>query len=131
MIWKGIKSLVNITTSSKKDININNQGRKITDPLQIAEQFSNHYVNVGLNIDKNIPFLCKNFHDFLRKINVNPATPHEVFDIILSYDIKKASGPNGIPIFILKIRNIHFSDILADIVILYRLLQVYSPIYVN
>ena len=46
VIWKGIKSLVNITTSSKKDINIiNNQGRKIT---EIADQFNNHYVNVVL-----------------------------------------------------------------------------------
>ena len=83
------------------------------------------------------PVSCMNFHDFLRKINVkesfflNPATPHDVFDIILSYDIKKTSSPNGIPIFILKIGNIHFSDILADIVNLYHLIQLYSPIYVN
>ena len=123
MVWKGIKSLVNITTSSKKDINLlNNKGKKITDPLQIAELFNNHYVNVGLNIDKGIPVSQKNFRDFLRKINVkksfflNPATPHEIFDIILSYDIKKASGPNSIPIYILKIGNIHFSNILSDIV---------------
>ena len=88
MIWKGIKSIVNITTSSKKDVNIiNNKARKITDPLQIAEQFNNHFVNVGPNIDKNIPVSRKNFRDFLRKINVkdtfflNPATPQEVFDI--------------------------------------------------
>ena len=55
MIWKGIKPLVNITTPSKKDIIvINNQGRKITDPMQIAEQFNNHYVNVGLDKDTKI-----------------------------------------------------------------------------
>ena len=56
---------------------------------------------------------------------------HHMMSLIVSYHIKKTSGPNGIPISILKIVNIHFSDILADIVNLYRLLQVYSPIYVN
>ena len=97
-IWKGIKSLVNINNSSKKDINIlDNKGKKITDPQKIADLFNQHYVNVGPNIDKRIPIPVKTFRDYLSKLNVKktfflkPVTPHEIFDIILSYDIKKSS----------------------------------------
>ena len=42
---------------------------------------------------------------------INPASPQEIFDIILSYDIKKSLGPNSIPIYILKISNNFLSDI--------------------
>ena len=64
----------------------------------------------------------KKFDEYLRNIHVgksfflNPASPQEIFDIILSYDIKKSLGPNSIPIYILKISNNLLSDVLADII---------------
>ena len=44
-----------------------------------------------------------------------PVTPHEVSDIILTFDNNKCLGPNSIPIYILKIANIFFSHKLSDI----------------
>ena len=116
-IWKGIRQIVNINNTSKKDIMLlNNKGKKVTDPRKIAKLFNDHYASVGRNIDK------KKFHDYLRNIHVsksfflNPASPQEIFDIILSYDTKKALGPNSIPIYILKISNNSLSNVLAEII---------------
>ena len=50
--WKGIRSIVNISNSSEKDIMIvNSKGKKVTDPKKIAQLFNDHYAN-GPNIDK-------------------------------------------------------------------------------
>ena len=52
-IWKGIRTIVNINSKSKRDIKIiNNKGVKLTDPLKIAKLFNELYVNVGPTIDK-------------------------------------------------------------------------------
>ena len=52
-IWKGIKSIVNINNTSKKDIKIlDKNGKKITDRQKIVNLFNNQYANVGPNIDK-------------------------------------------------------------------------------
>ena len=122
-IWKGIRQIVNINNTSKKDVMLlNNKGKKVTDPRKIAKLFNDHYASVGRNIDKKIPKPLKKFHDYLRNIHVsksfflNPASPQEIFDIILSYDTKKALGPNSIPIYILKISNNFLSNVLAEII---------------
>ena len=52
-IWKGIRSIVNISNTSKKEIMImDSNGKKITDPKKIAKLFNDHYASVGPNIDK-------------------------------------------------------------------------------
>ena len=52
-IWEGIRSIVNINNTSKKDIKIlDKNGKKITDLQKIVNLFNNHYANVGPNIDK-------------------------------------------------------------------------------
>ena len=122
-IWKGIRSLVNIKTTSRKDIIIvNYKGKKIIDPKKIAQLFNEHYAKVVSDIEKKIPKPLKEFHHYLRNIQVkdsfflNPASPQEIFDIILSFDLKKSLGPNSIPIYILKISNNFLSDALAEII---------------
>ena len=102
-IWKGIRSIVNISIKhQKKDIMIVDSNRKkIT--------------------DKKIPKPLKKFNEYLGNIHVgksfflNPASPQEIFDIILSYDIKRSLGPNSRPIYILKISNNFLPDVKADI----------------
>ena len=56
-------------------------------------------MNVGLNIDSKIPKALKHFKECMADIKVNktffstPATPQELFDIILAFDVKKSLGP--------------------------------------
>ena len=122
-IWKGIRSIVNINKTSKKDITLlNAKGVNVSDPQKIAELFNNYFVNVGASIDRKIPKSLKHFKDYMAKIRVNkslfltPATPHELSDIISAFDAKKTLGPNSIPVYILKISNGFFSKKLCDII---------------
>ena len=114
-VWKGIRSIANLNNTSKKDIKIlNKNGKKVTDPQKIVNLFNEHYVNVGPNIEKKLPKSLKKCHQYLSKVKVaktfflKPVTPQEIFDIILSYNAWKTLGPNGIPIYILKISNNFF-----------------------
>ena len=55
-IWKGIRSIVNINTKSRKGIQIiTNNGKKLTDPSKIAQIFIEYFSNVGKEIDKKNP----------------------------------------------------------------------------
>ena len=117
-IWKGIRSLVKLKSSSKKDISIiDDKGVIISDQEEICNQLNNFFVNIGLNIDKTMPNPKQNFREYLHQIKVNksffliPTIPEEIFDIIISLDMNKSLGPNSVPIYILKVYN-SFSKIL-------------------
>ena len=121
-IWKGIRSIVNIQNSSKKDIKLlNDKGSNISDPKKIVDLFNKYFVKVGPNIDERIPKAHKHFTEYMSKLKVNktifltPANPREIYDIISAFDIKKSLGPNSIPVYILKISNNFFSDKLTRI----------------
>ena len=117
-IWKGIRSLIKLSHSSRKEISLLNDNRKtITDPLKISTYFNQNFVSMGPNIDNKI---CKGkFHysHYLSNVRINksffltPVTPKEVYNIILSLDLNKSVGPNSLRIFILKICN-DFSHII-------------------
>ena len=87
----------------------------------IAELFNEYFINIGPNIDSTIKNANIHYNDYMSKVSVNhnfflsAVTPHEVFNIIQTFDINKSLGPNSIPIYILKIANNFFSSILCDI----------------
>ena len=122
-MWKGIQSIININKSSRRDIKLlNDNGNTICDPKKNVEQFNKYFVNVGLNVDSKITKAVKHFKEYMANMKVNKtfflttATPKELFDIILAFDVKKSSGPNSIPVYILKISICFFSNKLCDIV---------------
>ena len=70
-IWKGIRSLVKLKSSSKKVISIiDDKGVIISDQENICNQFNNFFVNIGLNIDKPTPNSKQNFREYLHQIKV-------------------------------------------------------------
>ena len=109
-LWKGIKSIVNLrfdnidTTSHVSDKN----GIQLKDPVQIANQFNHYFTSVVSDITKNIPRNPKTPLSYLTNSNqdslfIYPCTSAEVSDVIKSLKIGKASGPNSIPIKLLKL----------------------------
>ena len=70
---------------------------------------------------KKLPKSLRKFYDYLRNLQVEksfflkPVVKQEIFDLILAFDNKKSLGPNSIPIYILKISNNLFSDLLTEI----------------
>ena len=90
-VWKGMRSIVNLNNTSKKDIKIlNENGKKVTDPPKIVNLFNERYVNVGPNIEKRLPKSLKKCHHYLSKVKVakifflKPVILQEIFDIILT-----------------------------------------------
>ena len=116
IIWKGIRSLVNITSYSTKIISfIDENGSKIIIPQSISTRFNKYLASVGANIEKKIPKTNKNFRDYVRDIHIDKSffltacSSNEIYEIILTFDIKKSLGPYSILIFILKLFNDFFS----------------------
>ena len=70
-IWKGIRSLVRLKSSSKKDISIIDDNGVIISDKKNCNQLNNFFVNIGLNIDKTIPNSKQNFREYLHQIKVN------------------------------------------------------------
>ena len=77
---------------------------------------------MGSNIDNKISEWKFHYSHYLSNVRINksffltPATPKEVYNIILSLDLNKSVGPNSLPIFILKICNEFFSHYLSKII---------------
>ena len=122
-IWKGIRSIVNINQSQRKDIKIiNENGNNVSDPTKIANLFNNFFINIGSDIDDKIPKSKNTYADYMKNIKHNKSfflsltTPGEICDIIKSLDTHKSLGPNSIPTFILQSSNMFFSEKLSKII---------------
>ena len=76
----------------------------------MANIFNNYFVNVGHDIEKKISKVKSgNINDYINNINCDktlflvPVVSHEIAKVINSLDINKSTGPNSIPVYILKI----------------------------
>ena len=123
-IWKGINSLVNIKAANRSSFKLfDTNNNIISDQTNIANTFNDYFVNIGSNIDKKIP-KARSGHtkDYLKNIKCDktlflvPVVAPEIGKIIDSLDINKSTGPNSIPVYILKILKPFFSEWLAKLI---------------
>ena len=107
--WRGIKELIN--TSNKNPMKVNElkvNNKLISDNLALANTFNNFFVNVGSEVNKSIPDtnVCPSTY-LKNKVEsnflINKTSNAEVMTIILKLDDNKSSGPDDIPIKLLKI----------------------------
>ena len=117
-IWKEIRSLVNLKSGKTSSIKILDENEKVTsDSQKISNIFNEHYATLGAKVQQKIPtqegdfkfYLDKRDKDGKRFINpdgctfyLSPAGPAEVDKIIDELNLKKSTGPFGIPVFLLK-----------------------------
>ena len=110
MLWQGIKNIISLkhgnveTISCLKDEN----DTKTSDPAKMAEEFNNYFTTVACGITQKIPRTPKSPLDYLSNLNLNsffisPCTASEVSSLIRSLKLGKSSGPNSIPVKLLKI----------------------------
>ena len=83
-------------------------GKRIDDPVKMADIFNHYFVNVGSCTDKSIPRTKKSPMDYLESSNPNsmlsaPAKEQEIGIIIQSLNPEKAVGSYSIPTFLLKV----------------------------
>ena len=104
-------------------------GNLISDATKIANIFNDHYSTIGTKVQQKIPTQPGNFKPYFRKkrsdgrffINpdgssffLSPTIPEEITEIIDALDISKSSGPNGVPVFLLKTFKNFFSYWLSN-----------------
>ena len=123
MMWKGIGNIIKLKANNCSNITeINSsEGSRINDPIQIANSFNRYFSNVATEITKNIPLTQKSPIDYLgdplpNSFFLSSTTPTEVSAIISALKDNKASGPNSIPIKLLKILNSHISVSLSILI---------------
>ena len=130
-IWKGIRTLANIKSSQSSNIKLlDGNNNLITDPKKISNTLNNHFSTIGSKLEQKNPFTPGNFRDYFNKKDRNgnfiinsansffliPTVPGEVEKIIDALDMKKSTGPNSVPVFILKILKPFFSFWLSKLV---------------
>ena len=107
--WKRIKTIIsikNITTTIHHSIEFNK--RTITDPTAMSNVFNNYFTSTAEKTKSNIKFSPKYYTAYLSNTNTNlffltPTEKNQISFVISSLDSHKSSGPNGIPVKILKL----------------------------
>ena len=131
-IWKGIRSLVNIKATKSSSLKLlNESGNLISDPRLVSNIFNNYFSKIGPSIERRIPVVPGSFRHYLEKCDkdnkkiinpenssffLSPTVPDEIGKLIDNLDPKKSTGPNGVPIFILKILKPFFSVWLSELI---------------
>ena len=123
MLWKGIKGIISIKTGNNETISYvkDKYGSKLSDPFKIATELNKYFKNVANSITKQIPRIPKSLLDYLSNPNlqsffISPSTPDEVSMLIRSLKPGKSSGPNSIPLKLLKILQVPISSDLAFLI---------------
>lgn len=107
--WKGIKEIINNKPNPVIQISQLKVNNALTDnPEAISNAFNDFFVNVGPNVDKEIPVIPIAPSAFLKnRIDLDfiptPTSVDEVLALILGLDDNKSSGPSSIPTKLLKI----------------------------
>ena len=104
--WNEIKTIIsikNITTTTPHSIEFNN--RTITDPTAMSNAY---FTSMAKKTKSNITSSPKHYTDYLSNTNTNtffltPTDKNEISFVTSSLDYHKSSGPNSIPVKILKL----------------------------
>ena len=122
-VWKGINNI--ISNKQKKDSApnciIDDDGKTVTEPLNIADSFNKFFTTISGKIKSKIRPSATKFNDYLKapcdeSFFLAPATPKEVCDIITSMKISKSVGPYSIPTRILQLSKDILSTPLCEII---------------
>lgn len=105
--WNVLSELTNSNKNGKNNITIIDNKKRIENPDELALLFNNFFINTPLEIKNQIP-LPKTPIDVTDKYNVNtlflnPFTSIELYNLLIAkLKNKKSSGPDDIPMFIIK-----------------------------
>ena len=108
-IWTGIKDLISLKSKKTQNpISLSIGNTVSSDPETVANTFNDFFTSVADKVRSTIPPSNRHFSDFLKNSNPNsiflqPVSPEEVIKIIRSFSASKSSGPNSIPVRILKL----------------------------
>jgi hypothetical protein len=107
-------------SSKSNNISLMIENQLVNDPTQVANEFNNYYSSIAKKIQENIHTQGQDFNKYMKTISsktffISPTDKNEILDMINSFDMKKASGPNSIPPKILLLIKTQLADPLAAI----------------
>ena len=100
-----------ICPKSNKKLNfptsLTDEEKTITNPRNIVEHFNKFFTEIGTNIQNKISPTRKYYTDYLLNPNnetflITATTDAETSNIISDLNIRKSTGPNSIPIKVMK-----------------------------
>ena len=120
--WVGIKSIINIKSTSKNEpSSIIKDGEITSDPLEVANEFNRYFTTIAANLQGKIYHNNLNFNDYLLNRNDNsffikPTDKYEILNLINKLNVQKSVGPHSIPTDIFHLIKINLADPLSNIV---------------
>ena len=118
-VWKGVRCFFGKEKGSSP-ISLNVDNSVITNP-KVADSSNDFFSSVANNIRSEIPLTNHHFSQFLQNPNFNsiflsPVSQEEVIGIVSSFSVSKSTGPNSIPVNILKALACHISKPIVELV---------------
>ncbi len=106
--WKLINELIN-KKNNKRPLpsSFNSNGRTITDPVKIANEFCHYFTNIGPTLANKIQTTNSAFQNFVGPANdqtiyLRPTSMSELMEFCGSFCSKKAPGYDNIPMHLIK-----------------------------
>jgi hypothetical protein len=106
--WKLINEIIN-KKNNKRPLpsSFNSNGRTITDPVKIANEFCHYLPNIGPTLASKIQTTNSAFQNFVGPANdqtiyLRPTSISELMEICSSFSSKKAPGYDNIPMILIK-----------------------------
>ena len=131
--WEGIRDIISITKNSKNNISsIQVNGKDISDPAIIANEFNNHFTTIAKEIEAKLIAPNLHFSNYLSEsveetLTFRATNELEVTSIINSLNSRKAFDPSSIPTNFLKL----FKDELSKPISLLANISLHTSMFPN
>ena len=120
--WKGIKSVININSSNRKQPSSLMVNKKlISEPKLVAETFNEYFTTIAEKLQNKIKHAPKHFSSFLQSPNpfsffIMPANITQVVNTINDLSSNKALGPYSTPTDVFHLIKLNVAEPLTEII---------------
>ena len=121
--WHLLGTLVKKNKTAKDDIaeSYNDNGKLITDKIEISNRFNDYFSDVGINLASKIPSTAINISKFLKRSYLHSFSLYytdaeEIRKVVSNFENKMSSGYDNIPVSIMKSTIIHIAEPLSKII---------------
>lgn len=94
--------------NTSKSVTFSQNNQNISDPLEIANNFCEHFTNIGPNLASRIPNSTRSFQSYLHgnfsnSLFLHPSTEHEILEICSSFRSGMAAGLDKVTMNVIKV----------------------------
>ena len=121
-VWTGIRDIISMKSSnSTPNISISVGNNVTTNTETVTNWFNDFFTSIADNIRSKMPPTYNHFSRFLgtpnpHSIFLAPTTPEEIAKVIGSFSTSKSSGPNSIPVKVLKLLKLDISEPISTLI---------------